>query len=280
MSTESTKPSQYDSIGAQYDAIKSLPIIKEVETANFRKYAVELLASGKSRVLDLACGTGFCSEKLLEWGAASMTGVDISRNMIEVARAKAEQSGKDADGRLQYQVGDVLNLGIVDGGEYDMVTGVWLLNYASSREELTQMYRGIRANLKPSGHFFGVCEEPQEDLDTFVRQRQLFLGGNRRLFGLETEYTERLASGNGYVMETWAHVDPPFTMRTYHLRKSIIIEAARAAGLEGHCEMRRMEVPEEVYVKDKDYWALYDSFTPKFSTIFIAVERAESTRPF
>ncbi|KAK7957262.1 S-adenosyl-L-methionine-dependent methyltransferase [Apiospora aurea] len=213
-------------------------------------------------------------------GAASVTGVDISPNMIEVARAKAEQSGQGADGRLQYQVGDVLDLGIIDGGEYDMVTGVWLLNYASSREELAQMYRGIRANLKPSGHSFGVGEEPQEDLDAFVRQRRPVFEGNRRLFGLETEYTERLASGDGYVMETRAHVDPAFTMKTYHLRKSIIIEAARAAGLKGHCEIRRMKVPEEVYAKDKDYWALYDSFTPKFSTIFIAVEPTESMRPF
>ncbi|KAK8050973.1 methyltransferase [Apiospora rasikravindrae] len=253
MPAENTQPSQYDSIGAQYDAIKSLPIIKDVETANFPRSS-------------------------LSGGAASVTGVDMSPAMIEVARAKAKQSGKDTDGRLKYQVGDVLNLGIVDDGGYDMVTGVWLLNYASSREELTQMYRGIRANLKPSGHFFGVCEEAQEDLDTFVRQRELFFQGNRRLFGLETEYTERLASGDGYVMETRAHVEPPFDMKTYHLRKSIIVEEARAAGLEGHCEMKKMGVPEEVYVKNKDYWALYPCFTPKFSTIFIAVEHTESSR--
>ncbi|KAK8091279.1 hypothetical protein PG994_000784 [Apiospora phragmitis] len=262
MASSTTEANQYDAIGAQYEAIKSLPIIKDVETANFRKYALELLASGNSRVLDLACGTGFYSEKLLEWGAASVTGVDISPAMIEVARAKARQNGKDGDRRLKYQVGDVLNLGIIDGGEYDMVTGVWLLNYASSRAELTQMYRGIRANLKPSGHFFGVGEESQEDIDAFVRQRQLFFEGNRGLFGLETDYTERLASGDGYAMETRVHVDPPFAMKTYHLRKSIYIEAARAAGMGGHYETKRMGVPEEVYVRDKDYWALYPVSRP------------------
>ncbi|KAK8092569.1 hypothetical protein PG999_014768 [Apiospora kogelbergensis] len=276
-----TGTEQYDSIGAQYEAIKSLPIIRDVETATFRKHALELLDRGKSRVLDLACGTGFYSEKLLEWGAASVTGVDVSPTMVDVARAKAKKIGKDADGRLKYLVGDVLNLGVVDGGGYDFVTGVWLLNYASSREEMAQMYRGIRANLKPDGLFFGVCEESQEDLDEFVRRRQLLSEGDRKLFGLETEYTERLASGDGYVMISRAHVPPPhppFTMKTYHLRRSVYQEAARAAGLVGRYEMETMDVPDEVYKKDKDYWALYPISTPKFSMIFVAAEDVDSTR--
>ncbi|KAK6819441.1 hypothetical protein PG987_015924 [Apiospora arundinis] len=283
MASSATQQTQYNSIGAEYDAIKSLPIIRDVETPNFRKYAREFLgASGRVRVLDLACGTGFYSHMLLEMGAGSVTGVDISPAMIEVARSKARKSGLDASGRLKYLVGDAMRLGVVEGGEYDMVTGVWLLNYASSREELARMFRGISANLKPGGIFYGVCEEYQEDLDAFVSERNLSFHGNRKLFGLETEYTTRLPSGDGYVMVTRAHVDPPhqpFTMKTYHLRGGVIMEAARAGGLGGFIEMKKMTVPEEIYQQDKDYWALYNEFTPKFSLIFIAKEHTDSTRP-
>ena len=35
------------------------------------------------RVLDLACGSGHFSRRLLKWGAGSVLGVDISSEMIE-----------------------------------------------------------------------------------------------------------------------------------------------------------------------------------------------------
>ena len=44
--------------------------------------------SKKSRVLDIACGTGVLAPFLLEWEPASVTGIDLSPKMIDIAQKK------------------------------------------------------------------------------------------------------------------------------------------------------------------------------------------------
>ena len=70
---------QYDAIGTRYNSMHDLPAI-HLE----RPSAIAALGdiSGK-RALDLACGTGRYSRLLIELGAASVVGVDISPVMIE-----------------------------------------------------------------------------------------------------------------------------------------------------------------------------------------------------
>ncbi|MDG2305017.1 MAG: class I SAM-dependent methyltransferase [Candidatus Binatia bacterium] len=53
-------------------------------------------------VLDLACGTGFYTRRLKERGASSVLGVDLSREVIEVAR---RHEGENPVG-VSYRVAD------------------------------------------------------------------------------------------------------------------------------------------------------------------------------
>lgn len=117
-------------------------------------------------VLDLACGSGYYSSKFLGWGAASVTGVDISDTMLDAARASAKARGIGED-RLRFRLGDVTdtNLSIScapDDGDskFDIVTGCWLLNYASDTATMAKMWTVIGQHLKPGGVFVGLVNQP------------------------------------------------------------------------------------------------------------------------
>ena len=71
-----------------------------------------------ARVLDLACGQGIAARALAKAGAAAVTGVDATVEMIESARRgeTAEPLG------IQYLVDDAQVLGQLRGAVFDLVT--------------------------------------------------------------------------------------------------------------------------------------------------------------
>lgn len=118
---------QYDAIGSAYLYFKSLPPVR-VETGNLRIVTAPYVAG--ARVLDLTCGAGHYSRLLLEWGAASIVGVNISSTMIAVAERQQETLPEAPRKRLRFEVGDAARLGKVDseqngaGTGFDLVTGM------------------------------------------------------------------------------------------------------------------------------------------------------------
>ncbi|MCJ1352843.1 MAG: hypothetical protein MMC33_002827 [Icmadophila ericetorum] len=147
---------QYDRIAHQYELINNLPHLKVCVSTTRRTLGN---VTGL-QILDLACGTGYHSNLLLDWGAASVTGIDISPGMIEAAKAKLTKGPYGSD-RLKYHVGDATdpnllrNAGLSDK-KFDLVHGAWLLNYAASDSSLTAMWRNIASALKPGGRFVGL----------------------------------------------------------------------------------------------------------------------------
>ncbi len=69
--------------------------------AEARLDALTRAAVAGQRVLDMGCGEGRTSERLLEMGAAHVLGVDISQTAIDRAQARAQP------GRLEFRLGDV-----------------------------------------------------------------------------------------------------------------------------------------------------------------------------
>lgn len=79
---------QYDHIGASCETAKLLPIVRYCERPSFS----HLLADVRGRaVLDVACGTGFYARECVRLGAQRVVGVDVSSEMIAVARRAEEQ---------------------------------------------------------------------------------------------------------------------------------------------------------------------------------------------
>lgn len=104
-----TSKPQYDAIGAKYILIKQFPT-ERIESSNLLAAITPNVVG--ARVLDLACGTGHYTRKLVdEWGAASVVGVDLSPTMIDVAKHLAGDRYGD---KVQFRVGDGESLGKID----------------------------------------------------------------------------------------------------------------------------------------------------------------------
>jgi demethylmenaquinone methyltransferase/2-methoxy-6-polyprenyl-1,4-benzoquinol methylase len=76
----------FDGIARRYDLLNRL--LSLGVDRRWRARAVRLLGDRPGRVLDVACGTGDLSLSLSRRGAL-VTGVDLSENMLRVARAKS-----------------------------------------------------------------------------------------------------------------------------------------------------------------------------------------------
>jgi len=142
---------QYDHIGSKYDEYAQTATLKRAESYTFFRMVGEL--AGK-RVLDLACGFGFYTKQLKQRGAAQVVGVDISPEMLRLARA---QEHEDPEG-IAYLVYDATHLPQL--GRFDLVTAVYLLNYAPSKSQILGMFRSAYDNLVAGGHFVAYTVNP------------------------------------------------------------------------------------------------------------------------
>lgn len=99
------------------------------------------------RVLDMGCGEGASSVRLVDMGAAYVLGVDISQTAITRAQARARP------GRLEFRLGDVTSE--LDG-EFDCVFGRSILHHIDYRGVLPRLYA---EHLAPGGTMLFM--EPQ-----------------------------------------------------------------------------------------------------------------------
>lgn len=105
-------------------------------------------------LLDLACGTGELSCRLSLAGF-NVTGVDLSEDMLAVAKAKSETEGLHIN---FYQQNMVELEGL---GKYDFITIFCdSLNYLTSEQEVIQTFKGVEEHLSDEGLFlFDVHSE-------------------------------------------------------------------------------------------------------------------------
>lgn len=137
----------YDSIAEQFKKFYSLPFALHIETYTHLNLIGDV--TGKS-ILDLACGEGIYTRLLKQNGAARLVGVDISSEMIKLARQEEEKEPLE----IEYIIADVTEIGFIDS--FDLVVASFLLNYASTKDQLLKMCHTISANLKPGGRFISL----------------------------------------------------------------------------------------------------------------------------
>ncbi len=139
--------SQYDPIANAYRDSKQLPFREFIE----RYTLFELLGDIRGdNVLDMACGDGFYTRLLKRAGASQVTGVDISKEMIRLAR---HQESRNPLGCTYLQVDAAA---FAPAEPVDLVVATYLLNYARTRERLLRFCRVCHDALRPGGRFAGV----------------------------------------------------------------------------------------------------------------------------
>src|SRR3954470_6258387 len=117
----------YDVIAARYRQAKEQPWRSAIESFTLMELVGPL--SGEA-VVDLACGEGFYTRQVRRQGAGRVVGVDLSHEMIALARAEEEARPSE----IAYLVQDAKSLCVAP--EFDVAVAAYLLNYARSREEL------------------------------------------------------------------------------------------------------------------------------------------------
>lgn len=196
----------YERISEQFEDFTSHASQRGVEVDTFRYMAGDVTGD---EILDLACGHGFFSRRLKDWGEARVHGVDISPSMIYQAR--------QANDGIAYEVRDVAQMGRI--GQFDKVTAAWLFNYAGSVEELRRMFESVALNLKPNGQLIAYTANPAFDLAL----------GNFTEYGIRVLDEQPVEGGlrcQGQFMSS-----PPADFTYYRWDKAVYEQAAHDVGL-------------------------------------------------
>jgi len=263
---------QYDEIGLAYESMKQLPATV-LERLTFQSVMTPLLAGREGvKILDLACGTGYYTRLLRGWGGesvASILGIDLSAVMIDAARGKegvaasssSSPAGNESLAKLTFLVGDCTQpLDNLPDGPFDVVTGAWLLNYASSRSEMTAMWRNISHNLQSTtGVFVGITPYPASDLSAFAASfspnSNPAAGHDREKYGVSVTYTSALPSGEGYATKITADTSPKeIVFENFHLSREVYEASAREGGMLGEVSWIEPKVPPAT---EEESWTLY-----------------------
>jgi len=255
---------QYDKLGTTYEIIKTTPN-DFVCLDSTRRVLGDVTGL---HVLDLACGTGYYSNLLLDWGAASVIGIDISSEMVRAAKAALAQRPERAD-RLEYYAGDVSkpdllrSLGLSDR-KIDLVHGGWLLNYSSTAAELVAMWRNIASALEPGGRFVGLVpniKDPNFDFGaTFDEEK----------YGIVYEVVEKIEGGFKTRVKTMT--DPVVEFENYMLNEEGLYEkCAGEAGME-NVRFERVAPGEKLMAEHPE--GFWDGYTKRPISIVCTATRS------
>lgn len=226
----------YDDIGSAYDDYAETATLKRGERYSVARMVGDL--RGKA-VLDLACGTGIYTRQLMETGAASALGIDLSREMIRVARA----SEADARTGARFEVGDARSL---DGvGTFDLVTAVWLFNQAESTPALAEMMRCAADALKPGGRLVAFTINPDVDWERCDSAK----------YGLRVLSAE--PEDDHVVFEGEFLVDPPVRSIVRGYSREIYERELRSAGFRSIEWCPATVSPEDLATYGEEYWRSY-----------------------
>ncbi|AWZ09703.1 MULTISPECIES: class I SAM-dependent methyltransferase [unclassified Streptomyces] len=202
---------QYDEIGEAYEGFKALPLEQYAVVPAFLAMVGDV--TGKS-ILDLASGTGFYSREFKRRGAAEVLGIDISGEMVSVAR-KLEEG--DPLG-VRYEVGDVAELRPFEQG-FDIGLAVQLLSYAPDIATTERMCRNLHRSLKPGGELFVLNQSPDFRFD----------GPTPEKYGFRSELTGEEVETGPQVRIT-ALLEPPVSFVANLPRREVYEKCLQAAG--------------------------------------------------
>jgi SAM-dependent methyltransferase len=237
----------YDGIATEYTRAKLQPWREYVECHTLFKLIGDV--TGKA-VIDLACGEGFYTRRLRQHGAARAVGVDISHGMIDLARGA---EARDPLG-VEYVVRDVKQL--APPGRFGLAVAAYLLNYASTREELVLMCRAIARALEPGGRFVTVNNNPDEPPEHFAAGRP---------YGFLKSAPEGLREGAPINWKFFLD-GGAFEITNYYLSRATMVEAFHEAGLADVRWYAPEVSPGGVSALGRDHW---EDFLASPPVIFI-----------
>jgi predicted TPR repeat methyltransferase len=164
-------------------------------------------------LLDLGCGTGLTGGALRDM-AASVTGVDLSENMVEIAHEKEIYDALYVAEAVDYLEDN-------DDGPFDLVTATDVLPYLGGLEAL---FFGAAEAMRPGGLFIFSSETLP---DTVFDGRRYMVGPHQR-FAHSRAYIEERLDATGF--------DPVDVT-------DIVVRMEEGAPIAGHLVVARLRKP-------------------------------------
>ena len=224
---------QYDDIGLFYEEYARKAALKRAEAYTLFKNLGDI--EGK-QILDVACGFGLYTRALLERGAAKVIGVDVSKEMIQLAESRERANPVGAT----YLVCDCAALPAL--GAFDLISAVYLFNYATSKAHMRDMFVGMQQNMKLGGRLVAYTVNPDFDMNksSFTK------------YGI-TVFSEARIEG-GFLAKGVFVTEPPTPIEAYRWDSDVYEWAAREAGLKNF-KWHALEVPVGDFAeRGPDFW--------------------------
>lgn len=106
-------------------------------------------------ILDLGCGTGFFLKEYLAHGAAKSLGVDIDKELIELADENLREEVKKD--QVTFMVGDATEIGTVGDNSFDIILSVESI---PNIRDLKKFAKTVSRVLATGGKFICVVNHP------------------------------------------------------------------------------------------------------------------------
>lgn len=113
------------------------PIEAAIHTA---RYASALAVCKGRRVLDIACGEGYGSYLLKEWGAAEVVGVDVAEEAIETAKQLFHRDN------LTFICGDAVTYTDPQSQQFDLIISLETIEHVTSAERFLRNIKALATN--------------------------------------------------------------------------------------------------------------------------------------
>ncbi|MFE5488452.1 class I SAM-dependent methyltransferase [Streptomyces virginiae] len=232
---------QYDTIGERYAESKSTAAFSAADTYTLHGALDALGGLRGLDALDLACGYGYNTRLLARGGARRTVGVDVSEEMIRLAREHEATKGRPD---VEYLVADAA--GLPDLGPFDLATAAYVFSYAPDRRTLHAMFRSVRANLRAGGRLLAIVPNagafPRVDWSPY---------GVRIL--------DRVRDGDAPLLKAHLLTEPPVPFEFREWAHADLAEAAVEAGFVT-VGWQPNRTPPADPVRDDAYWTAYRSW--------------------
>jgi len=193
------------------------------------------------RVADLGCGDGFFTRIIATEKPLSIVGIDIAEKLIEksIQREQQEQKG------ILYQCKDIRSLEKKEC--FELITAVYLLNFAMTKEDLFIMLQSTYNNLNKNGKFCAIIPHPKIKLTSgFELGRKIYPNSKNDTFsdGDKVEYRIGNERKNIHIIY-------------YYWSKETYENCLRKAGFT-RIEWQEPTIsPEAIALFGKEYWSNY-----------------------
>ncbi|TLG72474.1 class I SAM-dependent DNA methyltransferase [Culicoidibacter larvae] len=144
----------YEQFAGVYDQL-----MLEAPYQEWVEYIKQFLPKQAVRIADLGCGSGYVAVELAKLGH-HVTGIDISSDMLALARERARQASVD----VEWVCADMSTVDL-GGEQFDIIISTCdSINYLLSSEAVQQCFKHVFSAIKFGGKFvFDVHSETKRD---------------------------------------------------------------------------------------------------------------------